>query len=105
MIKNHFRSLINLARTNGLRINSADCIVGVLYGDSTSLSAHYQRINEDYTVIVGKDFWHRLTGDPDFYDDLISSFVEVAAEMDSSELLQNTVRLLAMSFEKDQAED
>jgi hypothetical protein len=27
----------------------------------------------DYPVIIGKDFWHRLTGDPDFYQDLLEA--------------------------------
>lgn len=95
IIKDHFRSVINLARTNGLRIASADCVVGVLYGESKDLSGHYKKINEDYPVIVGQEFWYRLTGDPHFYDDLISAFAEVADEMDSSELMKKTIQRLA----------
>lgn len=98
VIKDHFRGVINLARANGLRIASADCVVGVLYGSHSDLSGHYRKIDEDYPVIVGQDFWYRLTGDPDFYDDLISAFAEVADEMDSSALLQETVSRLAAYF-------
>lgn len=99
VIKDHFRKVINLARTNGLRIASTDCVVGVLYGSHSDLSAHYKKIDEDYPVIVGQDFWYRLTGDPDFYGDLISTFAEIAEEMDSSALLQNTISRLAKYFE------
>lgn len=95
VIKGHFRGVINLARTNGLRISSADCIVGVLYGTPSQLSGHYRKINEDYPVLVGKDFWYHLTGDLSFYEDLISAFAEVAEEMDSSTLLENTIEKLA----------
>lgn len=42
-------------------------IVGVIYGESSELSSHYKKINEKYPVIIGKDFWHRLTGKEDFF--------------------------------------
>ena len=100
IIKDHFRSAINLARTNGMRLANADCIVGVLYGESSDLSSHYRKINEDYPVVVGQEFWLRLTGDPDFYNDLIEAFAEVADEMDSSELLARTVDRLAEYFRR-----
>ena len=104
VIKDHFRGLINLGRTNGIRISSADCMVGVLYGWPSELSSHYKKIDEDYPVIVGKDFWLRLTGDENFYDDLISAFAEVADEMDSSALLQRTIDRLASYFRRIQGE-
>lgn len=95
MIEGAFRGLINLGRTNGIRIASIDCIVGVLYGTPDELNGHYKKINEDYPVIVGQEFWYRLTGDQDFYDDLIDAFAEVANEMDSSALLERTINRLA----------
>jgi hypothetical protein len=101
VIKDHFRGVINLARTNGMRIASADCVVGVLYGSSSELSGHYKSIDEDYPVIVGKDFWYHLTGDQTFYDDLINAFAEVADEMDSSTLLQETITALAAQINQD----
>lgn len=98
VIKDHFRGVINLARTNGLRIATDDCIVGVLYGTFDELSGHYKKIHEDYPVIVGKDFWYHLTGDPSFYQDLIMAFTEVADEIDASEIMQETIAELAKSF-------
>lgn len=99
VIKDHFRGVMNLGRTNGLRITSGDCIVGVLYGSSDELSAHYRKIAEDYPVLIGKDFWYHLTGDEDFYEDLINAFGEVAEEFDSSELLEETIQFLAQEIE------
>lgn len=97
-IKNHFRAIRNLARTNHLDLNITDCIVGVFYGTEKSLSQSYKRINEEYPVYVGKEFWHRLTGDVDFYFDLANAFAEVADEMDSSELIHHTLQKLANEF-------
>lgn len=99
VIKEHFRGVINLGRTNGLRITSGDCIVGVLYGTNNELSSHYKKINEDYPVLVGEDFWYHLTGDHNFYNDLINAFSEVAEEFDSSVLLEETIQYLAQEIE------
>ena len=94
-IKNHFRAIRNLARTNHLDLNITDCIVGVFYGTENPLSQSYKRINEEYPVYVGAEFWHRLTGDSNFYYDLINAFAEVADEMDSTELIQQVLQNLA----------
>lgn len=96
-IKNHFVAVKNLARTNrNMDINpSIDCIVGVFYGEQSELSASYKSISKDYPVICGKEFWHRLTGDENFYFELITAFSEIAVEMDSSQLIENTINELA----------
>lgn len=103
-IDNHFTAIKNLARTNRLiEFNPIfDCVVGVFYGTDAALSVHYKNIQKEYPVFVGKDFWHRLTGDEDFYEDLINAFAEVADEMDSSALIQSITEQLA---EKIRAED
>lgn len=94
-IKDHFRGVRNLARTNHLTLATTDCIVGVFYGTESSLSNNYKKINEDYPVFVGEEFWHRLTGDENFYYDLIDAFAEVADEMDSSAMLNSVIQRLA----------
>lgn len=94
-IRNHFRAIRNLARTNHLDLNITDCIVGVFYGTESTLCQSYKRINEEYPVYVGVEFWHRLTGDSDFYFDLINAFAEVADEMDSTQLIQQILQNLA----------
>ncbi len=96
-IAGHFRSTIRLARTNNLRVNLNDMIVGVIYGESDDLSGHYIRITNQYhhPVHVGKDFWHRLTGDEEFYEKLITSIGSVAIEADYSQELEDVIRQLA----------
>lgn len=95
-IKNHFISIKNIARTNRmLDFNPMhDCIVGVFYGEKVELSASYRTIAKEYPVYIGKEFWHRLTGDEFFYRDLIAAFAEVADEMDSSELIEDVLNSL-----------
>lgn len=94
-IKDHFKAVKNLGRTNNLKISDEDMIVGVLYGTSKQLSGNYKKINDDFPVLVGQDFWFHLTGDEDFYSDLIKAFGEVAKEADSTKLLESTIKELA----------
>lgn len=74
-------------------------IVGVIYGDTHELSSHYKRINEKYPVIIGKDFWFRLTGKEEFYFDLIDAFGEVALEVDGTKVLDETIDALSKDIE------
>lgn len=99
-IKSHFKSVKALARTNHLDLRLTDCVVGVFYGTKQSLSQNYMKINEDYPVYVGKEFWHRLSGDEDMYTDLINAFAEVAEEMDSANLLNDIISRLALEIER-----
>ncbi|MBU2925527.1 PmeII family type II restriction endonuclease [Colwellia sp. 1_MG-2023] len=98
-IAHHFQGVINLGRTNNLRITHNDMIVGIIYGELEQTSAHYRRITSQYhfPVYTGAEFWHRLTGDEDFYSDLISAIGSVATESDFSSELNNVISQLAQS--------
>ena len=98
-IAGHFKSVINLARTNNQKLGFQNLIVGVIYGEEQELSSHYKRITNDYhyDVIVGEDFWYRLTGDKDFYTDLIKSISEVAVEANYQKELEDVVNQLSES--------
>ncbi|EMN7431580.1 hypothetical protein WB904_004166 [Vibrio parahaemolyticus] len=100
-IAGHFKGVINLARTNNLRVTHDDLIVGVIWGEPQMLSSHYKRISKqyDFPVLIGQEFWHRLTGDPDFYQDLIATIGSVAIESDFSSELENIVEELASTDE------
>ncbi|MBC1504507.1 MULTISPECIES: PmeII family type II restriction endonuclease [Listeria] len=99
-IKNHFMAVKNLARTNNLNIGLSDLIVGVFYGEPSELSNHYQKIDMDFPVYVGKEFWHRLTGDEDFYIKLTDAIGEVAKEVNSKELVEEVVKSVAEEIRK-----
>ena len=98
-ILDHFSGIRNLARTNHLDVRTSDCIVGVFYGTPAELSSSYKRIDESYPVYVGAEFWYRLTGERRFYYDLIDAFVEVADEMNGTELMESLIQQLSRFFE------
>lgn len=97
---NHFNSVRNLARTNHLNVGINDMIVGVIYGEEYELSSHYRRISQSYAVIIGKEFWHKLTGKEDFYFDLIDAMGDVALEVDGSHIVEETISKLAMEIQE-----
>lgn len=96
-ITNHFKKIKNIAKQNDIRdINpSTDFIVGVLYGDRSELSSSYKTLENDFVVSVGQEFWYKLTGDESFYNELIDSFVSVANEVDSTDLINEVIEELS----------
>lgn len=99
-IINHFNGVRTLARTNNLSVGIHDMIVGVVYGEPAELSSHYNRIAQTYPVVIGKDFWHRLTGKENFYFELINAIGEVALEVDASKVVEQTIKTLAKEIEE-----
>lgn len=98
-IKGHFTAVRHLARTNNQRIALDDLIIGVFYGTPEELNAHYKKLNEEYPVYVGVEFWFRLTGEQDFYHKLTNAISEVAIEFDSSQLVEEVIKELAEEIE------
>ena len=94
-IKSHFQSVRNLARTNNLKVQLDDLVLGVLYGTKDDTSEFYKVIEQDYTVFVGKELWYHITGDKDFYESLISAITEVTSEVNCSSVLEKAVNALA----------
>jgi hypothetical protein len=84
-----FTNTINLARTNKafVGINNTDFIVGVLYGESSELSMHYKLIDKTHPVIIGRDFWHRITGFPNFYDGLVLALHKCINNLDTNDFI------------------
>lgn len=99
-ITGHFRAAINLARTNNLDLRMTDLVIGVLYGNDEDLSGNYKKLNEKYEIYVGKEFWKRLTGDDDFYFEIIKAFGKVADDINGKAQLQKTVKKLAEDITK-----
>lgn len=89
-----------MARTNNLDIGLNDLMVGVLYGEKSELSTHCRNISKTYPVYIGQEFWHRLTGDPEFYLKISNAIGEVAKEYDASEMLDDVIDALATEIER-----
>lgn len=100
-IAGHFKGVINLARTNNLRIPHEDMVVGIIYGANSQVSSHYKRITSQYhfPVVVGEDFWYRLTGDEDFYVEMLQAIGSVAVEANYSAEFNEVVAKLAATEE------
>ena len=85
-----FTDTINLARTNKAMsgVNNTDFIVGVLYGEPSELSMHYKMIDKTHPVLIGKDFWQRITGFPNFYDELVIALHVCISNLDTNDFFQ-----------------
>lgn len=101
-IENHFNAIKNLARTNRVRDFNPlyDCVVGVFYGDREDLSASYKKIANNYQVLCGQEFWHHLTGDENFYNELINAIAEVAEEVNCVQILDTVINKLAQEIKQ-----
>lgn len=82
--------------------------VGVFYGVPSELSGHYRAIESSAVfgqmsvpIIIGQDFWHSLTGDIEFYADLIQIFVGIFEEEDYSKPFVDAVASFAKVIEKE----
>jgi hypothetical protein len=84
-----FTNNIKLARTNFVLNGTSnnDFIVGVLYGNPSELSMHYKKIDEFHPVIIGRDFWYRITGFPNFYDGLVTELHEMIKNLDTRDFI------------------
>jgi len=104
-IKQKFRDISNLARTNNLPLSPGDLVLGIVYGKSSELSGHYKKIAKDYNIYIGQEFWKRYTGDDNFYFDLIDTFAHVAIETDGTDTLDKVISELAQDIEKNLNQD
>ncbi len=102
VIIEHFKAIRNLARTNGLNNFNPDidCVVGVFYSTDDDLSPMYKTVKNYHPVYAGKEFWYRLTGDEDFYEELINNFAEVANEIDGTAIIEEAIANLASKIEE-----
>ena len=100
-IDTDFKTASRLAKTNGLKLQHGDLIVGILCGEEGKVSANYKKLRDDhgYPLFVGEDFWYRLTGANDFYGRLIKAIGEVAVEANGKKLLESVANDLAATVE------
>lgn len=92
-----FTKTINLAKTNSAfsGINNTDFVVGVLYGEPSELSMHYKAIDEIHPVFIGTEFWHRVTGFPNLYGQIVPPLIEIIANLDTKDLFKKGCDSLA----------
>lgn len=90
-----FTDTIRLAKTNNSKLSNTDFIVGVLYGEAEELSMHYRLIDKTHPVLIGKEFWHRITGFPNFYDKLVKALHTSISNLDTQDFINKGCNDLA----------
>jgi hypothetical protein len=98
-IKDHFLAVKNLAKTNNLQINLNDLVFCLTYGEDSEKNSFIKELEKEYTVYMGKDFWHRFTGDVDFYKDLILAAGEIAKEVNMKHIVDHVIKDLSVTIE------
>ena len=94
-IKDHFNGILNRSRTNHLPISNIDLCVGLFYGEPNEMSSILKEVDKTFPVIMGAEFWHSLTGYPQFYGELIKTFNKVANELDGSKIVKESILKLS----------
>ena len=56
---------------------------------------HYKTIDKTHPVYIGKEFWYRITGFPNFYNGLVSELHKSINNLNSEDKFQNGCELLA----------
>lgn len=97
-IKNHFVQALRRARENHVPIVHSDLVLCIIYGSDAKLNSFIKKVKEDYDVYIGKEFWYRLTGDPDFYDKATTAMLEIAKELDMDGVVENVVKELSSNL-------
>ncbi len=95
-IKGEFTKARRTAQTNHLDIGVNDLMIGVLYGNEKMLNNFFVTISKDYPVVIGKEFWYRLTGEDKFYENLIEVIKEVSIEVDATRIIEETLDSLTI---------
>lgn len=82
--------------------------LGITYGNLTNISYHFKRIasttignQEDMPIYIGKDFWYRLTGNEDFYIELINIFIEIFQTENYEQQFESSIIKLAKNIEEE----
>ena len=98
-IKGHFDGVRRLARTNNMTVGINDMVLCILYGEPHEKNSFIKELEEEYPVLIGKEFWTAFTGDEGFYQDLIDSVAEIAKEVDMKSLVEEVIDKLADQIE------
>ncbi len=98
-IKDHFQAVKNLARTNNLKIDLSDLVFCLTYGEESEKNSFVKALEKEYAVYMGKDFWHRFTGDQHFYRDLIHLAGEIAKEVNMKDIVDDVIKDLSKDID------
>lgn len=104
-ISSHFENVKRLAKTNNTTVAYGDLIIGILYGKPINLSGNYRVLAREYPVYIGKEFWHRLTGDSGFYIDLINAFGKATQKVNTKQVIEGVIKQLSEDIKSNLAKE
>ena len=100
-IFDHFTDIRNLAKKNNLKLEYGDLVFALSYGEEGEANSFIKQLKEtDVVVLIGKEFWHRFTGDENFYYSLIAAAGEVAKEINMKEIVEGVIDELSGQIEE-----
>lgn len=98
-VKVHFKAVINLSRTNNLKIPHENLVFALIYGEQQDANSFIKELEQDYVVLYAKEFWYKFTGVDDFYFDLIKAAGEVARDVNMKSIVEDVIENLSLSVE------
>ena len=100
-----FNKVANLGRTNHKHLRNSDLILGIIYGEEAQLSQHYRVIDKTFPVIIGKEFWHRITEFSEFYPKLLFNINDSILKLETGDFFRKGYLRLADEIEKSELFD
>jgi hypothetical protein len=95
-----FKTIRAKAKRDGVKIAEDQTVICVLYGNESTLNAHYKKLkDEGVEVHVGDDFWERLTGEKDMEKRLFKACLKAAENANVKPLLDKAAAELALDPE------
>ncbi|MEK7076168.1 MAG: PmeII family type II restriction endonuclease [Patescibacteria group bacterium] len=105
-ILEEMRSAYRLLKTNMAGKKMPKFAMGIVYGTIEQISGSYKAIQnssvgaqDNVPIFIGKDLWHRITGDTDFYFSLIDIFIELFEGENYSKSLDRAINNLAKEIQ------
>jgi len=96
----HFSTIKNLAKQNAFDLGFQDLVFALTYGERAEINAFVNALETKHiTVLVGKEFWVRFTGDDQFYKRLIFACGEVAREVELDDIVGTVIEDLSKKVE------
>lgn len=82
-MKDNFKEARNHLRVKGV-VKPIVAVNGCIYGkDNNPLKSNID-VDKEYYKVAGQDFWHFISGDPNFYREIIKPIDEKAREKDET---------------------
>ena len=94
-IKNHFTSIRHLARQNKLKLEVNDLVFCLIYGEPQEKNSFIRKLEMEYIVYIGQDFWYRFTGDDLFYRELILATGKIAKDINMKNIVEDVISQLS----------